>query len=233
LESIRNLECSESFRKLNFQPTLEIRQLGTVKRQTEYYKVTKDGFAFLVMGFTGIEAARFKEEYINHFNERGREIYRLAKQKAAQEAIAPFQQEISQLNTRLSHANFALSGLNDLIAANKRKIKYADLVLASDGVYTTTELAAQLDMTAQALNKKLNEMKIIYQNGKHWLLRARYMGKGYQKARTNVHTRLNAANNSNTYMVWTETGRLFVHNKINPLHPVRELQAQQNQQVAA
>jgi len=32
------------------------------------YEMTKDGFAFLVMGFTGAKAAAFKEAYINQFN---------------------------------------------------------------------------------------------------------------------------------------------------------------------
>ena len=33
------------------------------------YQMTKDGFVFLVMGFTGSKAAKFKEDYINAFNE--------------------------------------------------------------------------------------------------------------------------------------------------------------------
>jgi phage regulator Rha-like protein len=32
------------------------------------YQITKDGFAFLVMGFTGKVAAKFKEAYILAFN---------------------------------------------------------------------------------------------------------------------------------------------------------------------
>ena len=32
------------------------------------FNMTKDGFVFLVMGFTGKQAATFKEDYINEFN---------------------------------------------------------------------------------------------------------------------------------------------------------------------
>ena len=32
-------------------------------------EMTKDGFTFVAMGFTGKEAAKFKEDYINAFNE--------------------------------------------------------------------------------------------------------------------------------------------------------------------
>ncbi|EGD1134269.1 Rha family transcriptional regulator, partial [Escherichia coli] len=33
------------------------------------YQITRDGFAFLAMGFTGKRAAQFKEAYINAFNQ--------------------------------------------------------------------------------------------------------------------------------------------------------------------
>ncbi|ACR69462.1 hypothetical protein NT01EI_2291 [Edwardsiella ictaluri 93-146] len=36
-------------------------QAGAVNRDSKYYEMTKDGFVFLVMGFTGKRAAAFKE----------------------------------------------------------------------------------------------------------------------------------------------------------------------------
>ena len=38
-------------------------------RKLPCYDIAKDGFAFLVMGFTGKKAAQFKEAYIKRFNE--------------------------------------------------------------------------------------------------------------------------------------------------------------------
>ena len=67
LQSIDKLECSDEFRELNFQLCFEISNLQNGRKQP-YYKITRDGFAFLCMGFTGKEAAHFKEEYINAFN---------------------------------------------------------------------------------------------------------------------------------------------------------------------
>lgn len=70
LQSIRELECSADFRKHNFVLTLKDRELhGSVARQDPYYLITRDGFMFLVMGFTGKTAAKFKEAYIRAFNE--------------------------------------------------------------------------------------------------------------------------------------------------------------------
>lgn len=68
LRKISNVECSTEFRERNFAFTLENKQIGNTKRDTGFYQMTKDGFMFLVMGFTGKEAARVKESYINVFN---------------------------------------------------------------------------------------------------------------------------------------------------------------------
>ena len=71
LRDIRSLNCSESFRKRNFALMVkknELPQGGSQK--SEYYEMTKDGFSFLVMGYTGAKAGEFKERFINEFNRR-------------------------------------------------------------------------------------------------------------------------------------------------------------------
>lgn len=69
LRDIDNLDCSENFRALNFELTIETNIVGATRRHIRTFDMTKDGFAFLVMGFTGAEAGRFKEAYIAAFNE--------------------------------------------------------------------------------------------------------------------------------------------------------------------
>lgn len=66
LRDIRNLECSEEFGQRNFAHTPYVHE----QNGQEYHKylITQDGFSFLVMGYTGKEAARFKEMYIGEFN---------------------------------------------------------------------------------------------------------------------------------------------------------------------
>lgn len=66
LQSIRNLHCSEEFRRLNFQPAEFIDENGDSQPM---YEMTKDGLLFLAMGFTGATAARMKEAFICRFNE--------------------------------------------------------------------------------------------------------------------------------------------------------------------
>ncbi|MFE3839627.1 Rha family transcriptional regulator, partial [Pseudogemmobacter sonorensis] len=65
LRAIRNLECSEDFNRRNFAPVEYLDAKG--EKRTEY-GMTRDGFSFLVMGFTGREAAVWKEKYIAAFN---------------------------------------------------------------------------------------------------------------------------------------------------------------------
>lgn len=66
LRSIETLECSKSFTERNF--ALSDYKDSTGKSNKMYY-ITRDGFTLLVMGYTGEKAMRFKEAYIQQFNE--------------------------------------------------------------------------------------------------------------------------------------------------------------------
>ena len=66
LKKIRALECSKEFNARNFAAVEYVDAKGECRPA---YQITRDGFAFLAMGFTGKRAARFKEAYINAFNQ--------------------------------------------------------------------------------------------------------------------------------------------------------------------
>lgn len=69
LRAIRELECSPEFHQRNFAPMFYLNDIGNgAKRNDPYALMTRDGFSFLVMGFTGEMAAKFKEDFINAFN---------------------------------------------------------------------------------------------------------------------------------------------------------------------
>lgn len=78
LRAIENSECSDEFRKHNFVVSSYREGRGKYKE----YLLTKDGFSFTVMGFTGKKAAQFKEAYINRFNEMESFIRNLSDAKA-------------------------------------------------------------------------------------------------------------------------------------------------------
>ncbi|MDR6776249.1 MULTISPECIES: Rha family transcriptional regulator [Paenibacillus] len=66
LRDIESLDCSEQFNRLNFEP---IKYKDSKGRSYKEYLISKDGFVFLIMGYRGKKAARFKEAYIQRFND--------------------------------------------------------------------------------------------------------------------------------------------------------------------
>ena len=71
LRDIRELDCSDEFRQLNYELTSDKDEQG---KKQPYYTMTRDGFMFLVMGYRGKKAAKFKELYIQRFNEMEKTI---------------------------------------------------------------------------------------------------------------------------------------------------------------
>ena len=70
LKAIRALDCSKELREANFGLTFYSVDIpNNAKRKEPMYYIGRDGFVFLVMGFTGKIAAKFKEAYIRQFNE--------------------------------------------------------------------------------------------------------------------------------------------------------------------
>ncbi|HEB6454597.1 TPA: Rha family transcriptional regulator [Salmonella enterica subsp. enterica serovar Hvittingfoss] len=71
IQKIEMLECSSQFTELNFKPGEYTDSTG---RKLPMYQITKNGFVFLVMGFTGKKAAAFKEAYIAEFDRMENEL---------------------------------------------------------------------------------------------------------------------------------------------------------------
>lgn len=71
LRAIRSLECSDEFRLRNFAQSSYSNEQGKAQ---PCFNVTRDGFSFVAMGFTGREAAGWKEKFIEAFNAMEREL---------------------------------------------------------------------------------------------------------------------------------------------------------------
>lgn len=75
LRSIRNLECSPEFHARNFAEMVVAVEIGNgAVRRDPAFRMTRDGFVFLAMGFTGKDAAQWKEAYIEAFNKMESEL---------------------------------------------------------------------------------------------------------------------------------------------------------------
>lgn len=78
IQKIESLDCSPEFASANFSAHVQTIEIGNgATRESKYYEMTKDGFIFLVMGFTGAAAAKIKEAYINTFNQMAAMLYNL------------------------------------------------------------------------------------------------------------------------------------------------------------
>ena len=65
LRAIENLDSTKSFNELNFEL---VEYMDAKGESRPMYEMTKDGWMFLVMGFTGEKAAQIKIAFINAFN---------------------------------------------------------------------------------------------------------------------------------------------------------------------
>ena len=101
------------------------------------------------------------------------------------------------------------------------KAIYSDNVLDSVSCFTTTQVAKELGVTTQELNRSLCALHIQYYQSGQYLLYAEYAHMGLAKSRTRYQAFLDpncdgrkekmgkAA--THTYLVWTEKGRKFIH----------------------
>ncbi|MDF2854257.1 MAG: hypothetical protein K0Q87_108 [Neobacillus sp.] len=71
LQDIRDLGCSEEFRVHNF---VESTYVNSQNKELPMYYASKKGFTLLAMGYTGKEAMKFKEAYIDQFEQMEEEL---------------------------------------------------------------------------------------------------------------------------------------------------------------
>lgn len=93
-------------------------------------------------------------------------------------------------------------------------VEYANNVLNSESTYTTTQIAKELGMSAQLLNRLLHAYGVQFKQSGQWQLYKMYEDKGYTKTRTHTYTKKDGRVQSLLTTVWTEAGRMFLHSTI-------------------
>lgn len=93
-------------------------------------------------------------------------------------------------------------------------VEYANNVLNSESTYTTTQIAKELGMSAQLLNRLLHAYGVQFKQSGQWQLYKQYEDKGYTKTRTHTYTKKDGRVQSLLTTVWTEAGRMFLHQTI-------------------
>jgi prophage antirepressor-like protein len=91
--------------------------------------------------------------------------------------------------------------------------EYAEEVLLSVDCLTTTQVAKELSMTGPELYRQLIKWGVIYWQSGEYMLYADYARMNLTKTRTiSLRNRLGICH-CHRYLVWTEEGRLFIHEK--------------------
>ena len=113
------------------------------------------------------------------------------------------------------------------------KAIYSDNVLDSVSCFTTTQVAKELGVTAQELNRSLCALHIQYYQSGQYMLYAEYAHMGLAKSRTRYNAFLDPKCDgrkekmgkaiTHTYLVWTERGRKFIHDLAHRFWELAEL----------
>ena len=97
LRYIQNLECSSKFRELNFELSSYTSKTGNgTIREYPAYRLTRDGFAILAMGFNGQKAVAWKERFLEAFNAMEAALLKQQRQKEAERLERRHQKELAE-----------------------------------------------------------------------------------------------------------------------------------------
>ena len=119
----------------------------------------------------------------------------------------------------LDKKSLEIEAQSNEIARLAPKAEYAEDVLLSPTCYTMTQVAKSLSQTVQELQDWLRNAHIIYRSPSGtWMLYADHQKKGYEAYRTRKGENLfGDVIWTNTYLVWTERGKEFIHNLMNKM----------------
>lgn len=122
------------------------------------------------------------------------------------------------MSRALKIANNVINEQKVIIAQQEQQIAefqpvrdYVDEILSSTSTLTTTQVAADYDLSARALNKILHEAKLQRSVNGQWILYKDEMGKGYTKSETFTFARTDGRLDSKIQTKWTQKGRLRIH----------------------
>lgn len=137
--------------------------------------------------------------------------------KVADEVIAEHEQRIKELEEQGRRQEIAIEQKDAQIDAQDKQIKiaapkadYYDKTLASTSCMTTTQVADDLHITAHTLNRKLQEIGIIYSQSGQWHLKMPYKKWNLAGTRTYNYQSSNGEVVTKVTLVWNRRGKRFI-----------------------
>ena len=183
--------------------------IDSLGRKQRAIFINESGLYALILSSKLESAKRFKRwvtgEVLPAIRKQGG--YLLAKQGESEQEVMTRAMEIVKTT---------LTRRDEQIARLKPRAEYADSVLDSINCITTTQLAKELGMSAQELNRRLCALRIQYWQSGQYMLYADFARQGFAKSRTRRHVCKHGIVMTEMYLVWTERGRNFIHQLLDP-----------------
>ncbi len=184
---------------------------STKTQKVEMLFVNESGVYSLVFGSKLESAQRFKHwvtsEVLPAIRKNGG-YFHINPEETPEQIKARFQKVLEEA---IAERDKVIVSLEKDVDRMLPKELYVDNVLDSISCYTTTQIAKELGITAQELNRSLCASHIQYYQSGQYMLYAEYAHMGLAKSRTKSGVKTLDLLYTHTYLVWTERGRKFIH----------------------
>lgn len=125
---------------------------------------------------------------------------------------------------QLKEKDLVIQSLTYELKETKPKAEYYDLMLANKGLIKTSEIAKNYGRSAQAFNKLLHKLKVIYKQGETWLPYAKYQTHNYVQLEPFAYKNSRGIDDVKMRTKWTMKGHIFLYEllKKNGILPLIE-----------
>ena len=174
LRDIRNLECSAEYHALNFEEMIERVKTGKgAERESPVFQITRDGFIFLVTGFTGKDAAQWKEKFITTFND-------MEKALESKQTFDPAKalNDPSIMRGLLLNYSEKVLDLEQQVSEMLPQVDALKRISASNEVLTLTQASKVVGEKRNVFIAKLHAAGWIYRQNESWVAYDKYIKNG-------------------------------------------------------
>ncbi len=194
-------------------------QIGTPSGKQHMIVINESGLYSLVMSSRLPGARKFKRwvtsEVLPAIRRYGAYTTSVPHSMAEALRLAADQAErIEQQQRLITCQQQQVQDLQQTVTEMKPKADYCDLILSSTSAVTITQIAADYNMSAKAMNQLLHDLGIQWKVNDQWVLFTKYMNQGYTRSSTFDFTKSDGQHRTKISTLWTQRGRLFLYNKL-------------------
>lgn len=146
-------------------------------------------------------------------NEKGKQArkYFLQVEKAWNSPEMVMKRALEFANKQVENLKLENAQKTQIIGELQPKATYYDLVLQCKSLLAISVIAKDFGLSAKALNKKLHEKGVQYNQNGTWLLYSKYQDKGYTQSKTQNYNKSDGSQGCRLHTYWTQKGRLFIY----------------------